>query len=155
MDAIDASALAPPAIDASTTEVIAKGPSPSVCLLLTHDPGELDAGPPVTGNVRLSVSAGSPVDSAERVLRSVFAAAARSCYNHALRRDPSLAGRLVLAITVSPGGEVEATSVRSNQSLSPQLAGCIVGASRRLRFAREDASASDTVLVTLTFTRNP
>ena len=47
-------------------------------------------------------------------------------YNVELRRNPTLRGRLVLRITIEPGGEVSACQVQSNELASPELVAQIV-----------------------------
>ncbi len=63
----------------------------------------------------------------------------QSCYERALRRRPSLRGRLVLELTVAEDGEIAEAEV-SEDGLDGVLDRCVLGAIRGLRL--EVASAS-------------
>jgi TonB family protein len=49
----------------------------------------------------------------------------RECYEHALRRDPSLHGKVVAHWTISTAGTVSAADIEENTMGSPDVADCI------------------------------
>ncbi len=49
---------------------------------------------------------------------------ARRCYNQALARDPSLKGRVSLAVRIGPSGNVCSVGVESNDMGTPAVAQC-------------------------------
>jgi hypothetical protein len=66
----------------------------------------------------------SPIKDADKVivsLRGKF----RDCYRAGLNIDPEMQGRVVVAATVEPSGNVGVTSIASNTGLSASVASCI------------------------------
>jgi outer membrane biosynthesis protein TonB len=53
-------------------------------------------------------------------------AQARSCYEHALRQNAMLAGRMSINVTISATGSVCSASVGSNELGDPGVANCVV-----------------------------
>jgi len=68
-----------------------------------------------------------------------------SLYNRALRRDPTLQGKVLLELTISPGGQVTAARILSSELNSPKLEKRLLSRIRLFRFAARDV---DTVTVT-------
>jgi hypothetical protein len=91
---------------------------------------------------------GGSVADADRVLagnRPRF----RSCYQTGLNSDPTMAGRVLLEVTVAKNGEVVGAAVVNNSGLSPATAACAAGVVRRSTFS---APGTDVKLrVPLTF----
>jgi hypothetical protein len=86
-----------------------------------HQPrGNIDVGP-VSADAQRVVNAGK--------------AGFRACYTVGLRSDPNMRGKLVLALKIQPGGEVESASVATNTGLAPSVAACCAARARRLQFA--------------------
>ena len=63
-----------------------------------------------------------------------YAAGIQYCYGNELKRDPSLRGKLVMAITVAASGEVTEASVVQNTTGSQRLASCALSQVRDWRF---------------------
>jgi hypothetical protein len=92
------------------------------------------------GNVDYGGSSVSvPVSNAEAVIRGQLFPRARACYQRYLNNDPSLAGRVVITIRVSPNGEVDSASPSTSLG---GVGGCIAAAARGLKFDAPGASGS-------------
>ncbi|NOT33515.1 MAG: energy transducer TonB [Candidatus Eisenbacteria bacterium] len=63
-----------------------------------------------------------------------YAAGIQYCYSNELKRDPSLRGKLVVAITVAASGAVTEASVISNSVRSDKLENCALSQIREWRF---------------------
>ena len=63
-----------------------------------------------------------------------YAAGIQYCYGNELKRDPTLRGKLVVAITVAASGEVTEASVVQNTTGSQRLASCALSQVRDWRF---------------------
>jgi TonB family protein len=63
-----------------------------------------------------------------------YAAGIQFCYGNELKRDPTLRGKLVVAITVAASGEVTEASVVQNTTGSSRLASCALSQVRDWRF---------------------
>lgn len=57
----------------------------------------------------------------------------KRCYERALRRNPTLEGRVTVQFTVGGGGRV-VNATAANNTLTPEVGTCIVGRIRALRF---------------------
>jgi hypothetical protein len=57
----------------------------------------------------------------------------KACYERALRRNPTLGGRVTIRFTVGGGGRVVSASA-ANNSISPEVGSCIVGRFQAMRF---------------------
>jgi TonB family protein len=68
-----------------------------------------------------------------RVIRQGMAAI-RACYERALKRDPRLAGKLVLRFTITPAGTVSAVDLDEDTLRDPELARCLRETFLRWRF---------------------
>jgi hypothetical protein len=98
-----------------------------------------------------AISTSAPVANAEATiarLRPGF----RSCYNKGLANDPSMAGKLVLAIKIAPNGDVSNVSKVGGSGLSPDVEACIMRKARNATFDAPGGSGS-TVQVPVTFVR--
>jgi len=98
-----------------------------------------------------AVSTSAPVANAEATiarLRPGF----RSCYNKGLANDPSMAGKLVLAIKIAPNGDVSSVSKVGGSGLSSDVESCIMRKARNATFDAPGGSGS-TVQVPVTFVR--
>jgi outer membrane biosynthesis protein TonB len=72
-------------------------------------------------------------------------------YNTELRRDPTLRGKMLLRITIEPGGEVSACRVESTDLASPELVAQIVDRVRRFNFGPKDDVPKITILYPIDF----
>ncbi len=98
-----------------------------------------------------AVSTSAPVANAERTiagLRPGF----RSCYNKGLANDPSMAGKIVLAIKIAPNGEVQDVSKVGGSGLASDVEQCIIKKARNASFDAPGGSGS-TVQVPVTFVK--
>lgn len=66
--------------------------------------------------------------------------AIKSCYERALRRDPSLQGKLVIRFTIAGSGMVTAARAVEN-ALTPEVASCVEAAFKRFRFPQPDGGS--------------
>lgn len=60
--------------------------------------------------------------------------AIRACYERELRSAPTIAGRVVLEMTIEPSGLVSRTAAPENTTGSEAVAACVTGTARRFRF---------------------
>ena len=67
-----------------------------------------------------------------------YAAGIQYCYESELKRDPSLRGKLVVAMTVTPAGAVSEATVVQNTVGSARLASCALSQIRSWRFPAID-----------------
>lgn len=65
-------------------------------------------------------------------------------YNRALRKDPSLEGKLVLRLTIAPSGKVTMCEVVSSELNDPELERKLVQRVKLFRFAAKDVEAITT-----------
>ena len=101
-----------------------------------------------TGDAQMGpIAGGGAVSDADRViagLRPSF----KSCYNKGLANDPSMSGKIVLAIKVQPNGDVESVSKAGGSGLSAEVEQCIIGRAKRASFS---AGGGATLQVPVTF----
>ena len=76
----------------------------------------------------------------------------RQCYNQGLNSDPGMSGKVVIAIKVSPNGEVQSADQLSNSGLSAQVVSCI---QRKIRNAQFDPPGPNgsTIQLPVTFVK--
>ncbi len=67
-------------------------------------------------------------------------AAVKGCYERALRRNPSLKGKLVIRFTISGSGKVT-FAVAVENDLTPEVAQCVVDAFKRFRFPEPEGGS--------------
>ncbi len=72
-------------------------------------------------------------------------------YNAELRKNPTLRGKIILRITIEPGGEVSACSVQSNDLASAELVAQIVARVRKFNFGPKDKVSKTTILYPIDF----
>jgi Ca-activated chloride channel family protein len=109
----------------------------------TFDSGGLGllAGPPISGTVTFGnpqVGAGLPIDIVRRIVRQNMGRL-RMCYEQGLRRNPSLAGRVVVRFVIRQDGGV-ATAADGGSSLpDSSVVACAVAMMQRLSFPAPDS----------------
>lgn len=72
-------------------------------------------------------------------------------YNTELRRNPALRGRIVLRITIEPGGEVSACTVQTTDLASKELVDQIVARVLRFQFGPLEKGSRTTILYPIDF----
>jgi TonB family protein len=82
------------------------------------------------------------------VRRGIFAI--RSCYQRALKRKPTLTGKLLLEITISKLGRPTSVEVKNDTLGNPMVSACIKGYARRWRFPPPPADGA-TFKLTINF----
>lgn len=108
--------------------------------------------PSRTAPVEAGVDGWLDKDAIRQVVRENIAAV-RSCYNDALRDDPTLAGRVVIRAVIDGDGSVGHTEVAEGTSIGhPKVARCIADAMASWQFP---ASKSGTTIVTYPFVLSP
>jgi len=98
-----------------------------------------------------SISTSAPVANAEAAiarLRPGF----RSCYNKGLANDPSMAGKIVLAIKIAPNGDVNDVSKVGGSGLASDVEQCIIKRAKSGTFDAPGGSGS-TIQVPVTFVK--
>lgn len=102
-----------------------------------------DSGPADAGPVKKVVAAASNVcerkcnGSASPELQNALAFRARQarrCYESALAQDPTLHGKITLALKIGSNGQACSASVASNDMDSPNVANCVVDRYRSAAF---------------------
>lgn len=111
-----------------------------------------------TTGVSSSIGAGQPTERrtrsgqaarGEEEIELVFQrnkSAIFSLYNRALRRDPSLQGKVVLELTITPNGQVSKCRIVSSELNNPALEHKLVSRIKLFRF-----SAKDVATITITY----
>ncbi len=79
-------------------------------------------------------------------------AQSRSCYEHALRQNAMLAGRMSINITISATGSVCGASIGSNGLGDPSVANCVVQMMKSGTFSPPGGNSCVQVAVPLNFT---
>jgi hypothetical protein len=72
-------------------------------------------------------------------------------YNAQLRKNPTLRGKIILRITIEPGGEVSACTVQSNDLASPELVTQIVERVKKFNFGPKEKVSKTTILYPIDF----
>ncbi len=80
-----------------------------------------------------------------------YKAALYRIYNTELRKNPTLRGKILMRITIEPGGEVSACSVESTDLASPELVAQIVDRVKRFNFGPKDDVPKTTILYPIDF----
>lgn len=80
-----------------------------------------------------------------------YKAALYRIYNRELRTDPTLRGKMILRITIEPGGEVSACKVESTTLASPVLSVEIVERVKKFNFGAKDGVPRITILYPIDF----
>ena len=79
-------------------------------------------------------------------------AQARSCYEHALRQNETLAGRMSVKLTINQLGQVCSASIGSNELGDPSVANCVLQMMRSSAFPSPGKGCTE-VAVPLNFTK--
>lgn len=138
----------------------------SACASKPSTPTSTPAQPSITGIENLATppigepfdeQTGEPLEELDDDQKVLMREAIRSnsfhvtlCYNEALRKDPSLHGRVVLTFTVGTQGRVITARVEQTDVPDPSLLACIVDSTKDWRFP-EPLGDESNVLVTKTF----
>ncbi len=118
-----------------------------------------------TGRVESSISAAArdaarPVsdgvgpartDEEIQIVFDRYKAALYRIYNRELRNDPTLRGKMVLAITIEPDGSVSACKVQSSDMNSPALSEQIVARVKLFNFGAKEGVPSTKILYPIDF----
>lgn len=80
-----------------------------------------------------------------------YKAALYRIYNRELRTDPTLRGKMILRLTIEPGGEVSACKVESTTLASPVLSTEIVERVKKFNFGPKDGVPRITILYPIDF----
>ncbi len=93
----------------------------------------------------------SRTDEEIQIVFDKYKAALYRMYNTELRRNPTLRGRIILRITIEPGGEVSACTVQSNDLRSPELVSQIVARVKKFNFGPKEKVSRTTILYPIDF----
>jgi periplasmic protein TonB len=94
-----------------------------------------------------SASAGGRASRSREEIEMVFdqnKGAIHALYSRALRKDPSLQGKLVLKLTIEPGGEVSNCEVVSSELADDELLAKLVARVKMFRFPDRDVATVTT-----------
>jgi hypothetical protein len=80
-----------------------------------------------------------------------YKAALYRIYNTELRKNPTLRGKILMRITIEPGGEVSACSVESTDLASPELVAQIIERVKRFNFGPKEDVPKTTILYPIDF----
>jgi len=90
-------------------------------------------------------------DEEIQILFDRYKAALYRIYNTELRKDPTLRGKMVLRITIEPGGAVSACAVESCNMDAPEFSAQIVERVRKFNFGPKDGVPKTTILYPIDF----
>lgn len=107
------------------------------------------AGP--SGPSRPAGPGASRTDEDIQLVFDKYKAALYRMYNTELRRNPTLRGKIILRITIEPGGEVSACTAQSNDLASPELVAQIIERVKRFNFGPREGSSRTTILYPIEF----
>lgn len=98
-------------------------------------------------------SGGHPgrTDEEIQILFDRYKAALYRIYNTALRKDPTLRGKMVLRIAIEPSGVVSACSVQSSNMNAPEFSAQIVDRVKKFNFGAKDGVPKITILYPIDF----
>ncbi|HXV22072.1 MAG TPA: AgmX/PglI C-terminal domain-containing protein [Desulfuromonadales bacterium] len=100
----------------------------------------------------LSSGAGpARTDEEIQIVFDRYKAALYRIYNTELRKNPTLRGKILMRITIEPGGEVSACSVESTDLASPELVAQIVERVKRFNFGPKEDVPKTTILYPIDF----
>ena len=72
-------------------------------------------------------------------------------YNAELRKNPTLRGKILLRITIEPGGEVSACTMQSSDLASPELVAQVVERVKKFNFGPKESVPKTTILYPIDF----
>ena len=90
-------------------------------------------------------------DEEIQVVFDKYKAALYRIYNIELRKNPTLRGKIVLRITIGPGGDVSACTVQSNDLGSPDLVAQIVARVKKFNFGPKEKVPETVILYPIDF----
>jgi len=90
-------------------------------------------------------------DEEIQLLFDRYKAALYRIYNTELRKDPTLRGKMVLRITIEPGGAVSACAVESCNMNAPEFNAQIVERVKKFNFGPKDGVPKTTILYPIDF----
>jgi outer membrane biosynthesis protein TonB len=93
----------------------------------------------------------SRTDEEIQIVFDKYKATLYRMYNAALRKNPTLRGKIILRITIEPGGEVSACTVQSNELASPELVAQIVERVKKFNFGPKEKVPKTTILYPIDF----
>lgn len=79
----------------------------------------------------------------------------RACYNRALRRDPTVEGRVTVQFVIDPDGKVPAAAMHDTEIDDPLMVNCITRAVRRWTFPVSPDSGTSLVRYPWVFSLPP
>ena len=80
-----------------------------------------------------------------------YKAALYRLYNAELRKDPTLRGKMILRITIEPGGEVSSCTVQSSDLASEELVSQVVERVKKFNFGPKEKVSRITILYPIDF----
>ena len=90
-------------------------------------------------------------DEEIQIVFDKYKAALYRMYNAELRKNPILRGKILLRITIEPGGEVSACTVQSNDLGSPELVAQVVERVKKFNFGPKEKVPKTTILYPIDF----
>ncbi len=93
----------------------------------------------------------SRTDEEIQIVFDKYKAALYRIYNRQLRKNPTLQGKMVLRLTIEPGGSVSACTVDSSDMDSPALDKKIAGRVKKFNFGAKEGVPSLTILYPIDF----
>ncbi len=100
----------------------------------------------------LSAGAGpARTDEEIQIVFDRYKAALYRIYNSELRKNPTLRGKMVLRITIEPGGEVSVCTVESSDLASPELVAQIVERVKKFNFGTKEKVPKTSILYPIDF----
>ncbi len=93
----------------------------------------------------------SRTDEEIQIVFDKYKAALYRMYNAELRKNPTLRGKMILRITIEPGGEVSACSVQSNDLASAELVAQVVERVQKFNFGPKEKVSRVTILYPIDF----
>ena len=93
----------------------------------------------------------SRTDEEIQIVFDKYKATLYRMYNAELRKDPTLRGKVMLRMTIEPGGEVSACTVQSSDLASPELVAQIVERVKKFNFGPKEKVSKTTILYPIDF----
>jgi TonB family protein len=90
-------------------------------------------------------------DEEIQIVFDKYKAALYRMYNTELRKNPTLRGKVLLRITIEPGGEVSACTVQSSDLASPELVAQVVERVKKFNFGPKEKVPKTTILYPIDF----
>jgi hypothetical protein len=90
-------------------------------------------------------------DEEIQIVFDKYKAALYRLYNSELRKNPTLRGKMILRITIEPGGEVSACTMQSNELASTELVSQILERVKKFNFGPKENVPKTTILYPIDF----